>query len=144
MAEAAPKSESASYDKQRQRTESYLKDSKIQELLAHLLQLLVYHKPENPRQFLIDEVRKMQAKKSSDLFTDEDLATMFDMVDVTKQKSITTSQLRNACRNLSTSTREDGGVDESVIQKISHDGRVGVEEFKQVLGSQLRTTNHWA
>jgi hypothetical protein len=133
------------YDTQAAATVEYVGKHKIQELLSHLLQLVVYAKPEDPRAFMADEVLKMQQteEKPSCLFADEELDMMFELVDVTRQKTISVKQLRNAYANLSydvdSSVLEDDKLPASVVET----GRVTRDEFKTILGGQLRTRNHW-
>ena len=133
------------YDHQATATVDYVKTHKIQELLSHLLQLVVYAKPDDPRAFMAEEVLKMQqeAEKPSCLFGDEELTMMFDLVDVTKQGHISEKQLRNAYANLSydagSSQLDAGMLPASVVET----GKVTLEEFKAILGGQLRTRDHW-
>lgn len=139
---------SAMYDVQRRQTAEYIKANQISELFAHLMQLVVYHKPENPREFLKAEVKKMRdQKQSTSLFTEDDFGTMFDLIDVTKQKTISVAQLRNACKNLAAAAGQDGGIsdaqDEAIRNAADEQGRVGAEQFKQVLSMMLSTQNHW-
>ena len=144
MASAAP----AEHDVQRKLTQEYISKHQISELFAHLMQLVVYNKPENPREFLRAEVRKMRdQKQSTSLFTEDDFGTMFDLIDVTKQKTISVEQLRNACKNLAAAAGQDGGISDAQEQAIRKaadpSGRVAAEQFKSVLALQLSTKNHW-
>ncbi|KPA80055.1 hypothetical protein ABB37_05070 [Leptomonas pyrrhocoris] len=153
---ASPPADAATVDSP-QRTRQYIHDHKLNELFAHLLQLVLYHKPENPRVFLADEVHRIRSEKvSSSLFTEKDLETMFEMIDVTSQKWITVQQLRNTCRNLSTgsSGTERGG--NGAVNTLSEEqeaaitragdaaGHVSLEKFKEVLASLLLTRNMWS
>lgn len=123
------------YDTQRRVAEEYSAKHKLPELLSHLLQLVAYCKPEDPRAFMAEEIRKIRDNKASSLFVDEDFRTMFEMVDVTKRQSISADQLRNTCRNLSL----------DVGDKIANlPDRVGAEQFTDVLQSALQPKNHWA
>lgn len=138
----------AAYDVQRRQTGEYMKKHQISELFAHLMQLVVYNKPTNVRAFLRSEVLRMRdEKQSTSLFTEDDFGTMFDLIDVTKQKTISVEQLRNACKNLAAAAGQDGGLSEAQDQAIRKaadgSGRVGAEQFKQVLSMMLSTQNHW-
>lgn len=129
------------YDKQRTATVEYAEKHKLQELFSHLLQLTVFNRPEDPRTFMRDEVRKMRTSEPSALFADTELGMMFELVDVTKQKYITLPQLRNAYANLS----HDGSkLDDSQLPAdVIASQKVTQEQFKAILGSQLQTQNHW-
>ncbi|RNF05151.1 hypothetical protein TraAM80_04711 [Trypanosoma rangeli] len=131
------------------RTYMYVKQHKLNKLFAHFLQLLIYHKPENPRAFLQQEIRLMlEAKTSTPLFTEQDLETMFDLIDVTRQRWVTVSQLRNTCKNLATAASEGGlGLSHENVEAIEHaadaEGHVSVEKFKEVLAMQLLKREFW-
>lgn len=138
----------ATYDVQRRQTAEYMKKHQVSELFAHLMQLVVYNKPTNVRSFLRAEVLRMRdEKQSTSLFTEDDFGTMFDLIDVTKQKTISVEQLRNACKNLAAAAGQDGGLSEAQDQAIRKaadaNGRVGADNFKQVLSMMLSTQNHW-
>eukprot|EP00759_Apiculatamorpha_spiralis_P006948 PhF_6_TR1413/c1_g1_i6/m.2468 len=127
------------YDKQRQKTTQYSSKTKIRELLSHLLSLVIYHQPTDVRGFIIEELNRINAKKQSHLFDDDDIETMFDMVDITRRGTISSEQLRNACNNLGAApgTVNLGG------GNVSQNGQVTKEQFKQVVTGVLRTQNPW-
>jgi Mg2+/Co2+ transporter CorC len=132
----------AAYDKQRAATADYVQKHKIQELFSHLLQLVVHARPENPRQYMAEEVaRLMKGAEPTRLLTDDELSMMFELIDVTKQKTISLGQCRNAYANLST----DGSKleDSQLPQRVHEAQRVTQEEFSAIIGGQLRTANHW-
>jgi hypothetical protein len=132
------------YDQTQNAARKYTKDHHIQELLAHLLQLVIFHRPEDPRKFMRDELEKIKKNQGtpSDLFTSEDLQTMFEMIDVTRQRHISKQQLRNACKNVSAGGGNDeAGIDAAITSIPSEN--VGPTEFATVLGAQLQTKNHW-
>ncbi|KAG5489288.1 hypothetical protein GH5_00153 [Leishmania sp. Ghana 2012 LV757] len=136
-------------------THRYIQDHKLNELFGHLLQLVLYHRPDDPRAFLAEEVRKIREEKvSSSLFTERDLETMFEMIDVTAQRWITVAQLRNTCRNLATASSVCNGStggsgltaeQEAVIASAGDAaGHVTMDNFKEVLSSHLFTRNMWS
>lgn len=128
---------------QKQKTIQYAKDRHIGELFNHLTQALVYYRPENPRAFLIEEVRKLQASSTQSLFTGDDLDTMFDMIDVTKQGTISVDQLRNTCRNIAADSSTQVS-EEELIAAGGPSGRVNAEAFAKIVSSLLSTKNHWS
>jgi hypothetical protein len=133
----------AAYDKQRAATSKYVAEHKVPELFAHLMQLVVHHRPENPRAFMAEEVAKLQTGgEPTRLLTDDELSMMFELIDVTKQKTISLMQCRNAYANLS----HDGAkLDDSQLPpRVVESGRVTQDEFSAIMGSQLRTSNVWA
>lgn len=151
----AGQQEQPSYDLHRDAAAAYIKKHNLQALFSHLLQLLAYNKPADPRAFLRAEVKKMQSggpgSGPTDLFSDDDLSTMFDMIDVTRQKKISRQQLLNACRNVAGNTGADVLTDAEVGRLLTKasppvpaDSQwVGQEAFQFVIGAQLRTQNHW-
>ncbi|KAG8340952.1 hypothetical protein ERJ75_000974400 [Trypanosoma vivax] len=133
-------------NEQENRTRAYVKRHRLNELFAHFLQLLIYHRPEDPRVFLRQEVRLMlETNSSTPLFTEQDFETMFNLIDVTKQRWVTVSQLRNTCKNLATAAgEEDHGIsqaqEEAIERAADEEGRVTLEKFREVLAMQLPTT----
>ena len=136
-------------------TGEYLQTHQLQSLFSHLLQLVVYHQPENPRAFLVDELKRLQERKETLFFTDDELDMMFNLVDVTNQGFITLKQLRHAYANLSLSSRSHGRAanhnssvgqlqDHQVPPEVLSTGQVSQQQFKQVLGALLQTNNIWA
>lgn len=142
-------------------TRTYAKQHHLNELFVHFLQLLLYYRPENPRSFLVQEIRSIREQKvSTSLFSEKDLETMFDLIDVTRQQSITVTQLRNACRNLSTTpasspspayageaadfNEEEAAVEAAICAAADANGLVSLDGFKKVLTMLLVTKNMWS
>lgn len=129
-------------------TTEYAKKHNVNELFSHFLQLLMYYRPEDPRAFLVSEIQKMRDNSSStSLFTEKDLETMFQLIDLTKQKWITVQQLRNTCYNLASSSGTCSLSDEqeaAISAAGDEQGRVTWEKFKEVLSQELLTKNLWA
>lgn len=135
------KSHSNTYDKQHVQAQSYVEKKKIQELFSHLLQMVVYKKPDDPRAFMIEEIKKLQGAKPSKLFDQAELEMMFDLIDVTKQEKISLPQLRNAYANLS----HDGSKleDDQIPAAVLSSGVVKLQDFKDIMGKHLETKPHW-
>jgi len=73
-------------DDRRQQAADYMEDNNIPLLFEKLCTQLVYHKPEEPKAFLVKELQNMQKQRRSEmtrltLLTSEDLDTMFHMLD---------------------------------------------------------------
>ena len=128
---------------QKQKTTQYARDRHIGELFNHLMQAIVYHRPENPREFLREEIQKLQTSSTQSLFTDDDLSTMFDMIDVTKQGTISVDQLRNTCRNIAADSSSQIN-EEEIIAAGGSAGRVNSEAFSKIVANLLSTKNHWS
>ncbi|NWJ11364.1 EFC10 protein, partial [Crypturellus undulatus] len=82
-----------------QQGRDYLERHRLPELLEHLSALLLYHRPERPREFLIEALEKVAAGKRGDgqypcLMDDSNLTAMFQMLDVVGQGYITVVQYR--------------------------------------------------
>eukprot|EP00796_Vickermania_ingenoplastis_P005051 gene5051-3638_t len=118
-------------------TSEYAKKHHVNELFSHFLQLLMYHRPDDPRSFLVNEIQKMRDNSSStSLFTEKDLETMFQLIDLTKQKWISVQQLRNTCCNLASSAGS-GTLSEAQEAMVAAagdaEGHVTWEKFKEML-----------
>lgn len=88
------------YDLPRQTTVQYIEQAQVRELLQHLMELLVFNQPEDPRGFLVQELTKMKEKSYSDLIQPSDLVTMFEMIDINRTGVISGAQMKAALRNL--------------------------------------------
>jgi hypothetical protein len=53
---------------------------------------LLFHKPDDPKQFLIDTLTTMQNQGAKPLLENVDIETMFNMFDVTQQGVLTKKQ----------------------------------------------------
>ncbi|CCW60015.1 unnamed protein product [Phytomonas sp. EM1] len=133
-------------------TREYIKKHRLNELFAHFLKLLLYHLPEDPRGFLCKEITKIRDEKTrSSFFNEKDLETMFELIDVTRQKFITEQQLWNTCRNLSMNENEDADSEQSsstqqtleqaIANAVDENGHVTLEKFKEVVSMSLLVTN---
>lgn len=129
------------------KTTEYAKKHHVSELFSHFLQLLMYHQPEDPRAFLVQEIQKMRDNSSStSLFTEKDLETMFHLIDLTKEKRITLQQLRSTCVNLASSSGTGTLSEEQeamITSAADEQGFVTWEKFKEVLSQELLTKNLW-
>ncbi|NXQ95419.1 EFC10 protein, partial [Sagittarius serpentarius] len=87
----------------------YLQRHRIPELLHRLGALLLYHRPERPREFLIQTLEQVKAGKRAEgeypyLMDETNLAAMFGLLDVVGQGHVTPVQYREALKTLGLST----------------------------------------
>ena len=61
---------------------------------------LLFHKPENPREFIVEYLENVKQSGTQPLISKDDLATMFGMFDVVKRGTITAEQANNALRSI--------------------------------------------
>ncbi|XP_072509201.1 EF-hand calcium-binding domain-containing protein 10 isoform X2 [Notamacropus eugenii] len=83
----------------------YLKKHHIMELLNHLTCELLYHRPDKPRDFLLNilariKIAKLTAVDFPYLMDDSNLISMFEIMDPTNQGFITPVQYKEALKNL--------------------------------------------
>ncbi|XP_041854083.1 EF-hand calcium-binding domain-containing protein 10 [Melanotaenia boesemani] len=79
----------------------YLKKHKIIELMDNLTSMLLFHRPENPREFLVEELKKLKVSqqtgvKGPNLFNNFNLDAVLGILDPTNQKHISFAQYRHA------------------------------------------------
>jgi hypothetical protein len=81
----------------------YLEIHKIPQLLQQMAAATIYYKPENPRLFLIDQLKLLKDFKSGltdsapiILFTKENIKKIFDDLDVHKTNYLTYEQCKSA------------------------------------------------
>ncbi|NWH63584.1 EFC10 protein, partial [Geococcyx californianus] len=89
----------------------YLRQHRIPELLQRLSALLLHHRPENPRGFLIEALERVKAGRRAEgeypyLMDEANLDAMFGLLDVVGQGHITAAQFRGALKTLGLSTED--------------------------------------
>ena len=77
----------------------YLASTGCLDLFQELGTLLMYHKPDDPRAFLVEQLKNLQEKQKtevlgSSIFTDDDVCTMFGMFDPTGKGKISRDQCK--------------------------------------------------
>mmetsp|Transcript_17776 Transcript_17776/g.29718 ORF Transcript_17776/g.29718 Transcript_17776/m.29718 type:complete len:129 (+) Transcript_17776:84-470(+) len=84
----------------KQKTLKYLNDKKVVQLFELLGARLAFAKPEDPNEFLKEELAKIQEKQAASepvtLFTEEDLTNMFSIFDLTGRGYVTHVQYDKA------------------------------------------------
>ncbi len=90
-----------------QEAAEYLKENKIMELFENMTSVLVYERPENPKQFMKDYIEQLQkAKLDPDevdppsLFDESNLKSVFGMLDITRKGHISHDKYLQAMGNL--------------------------------------------
>lgn len=116
-----------SNEDRRQEAAAYMEEHDINTLFQNLCTSLVYSKPEDPKNFLVKELQRLQKQKTGDLnkismLTDEDLETMFQMLDPIKTGTLSAAQVLKALKGLALQPTEAIGEDE----------RFNITKFKQV------------
>eukprot|EP01112_Ceratiomyxa_fruticulosa_P019739 TRINITY_DN652_c0_g1_i4.p1 TRINITY_DN652_c0_g1~~TRINITY_DN652_c0_g1_i4.p1 ORF type:complete len:120 (+),score=18.33 TRINITY_DN652_c0_g1_i4:258-617(+) len=87
-------------------SQRYLEEHQIVSLFQHLTTSLIFHKPQDPVKYLIEELKTIQKSKLGlGFFTKEDLITMFSMFDITGKGSITSTQFKQALVSLSSNAK---------------------------------------
>ncbi|KAJ4462739.1 putative Protein TSSC1 [Paratrimastix pyriformis] len=88
-------------DAKRKDAAQYMKDKKITQILEIITAPLLFHRPEDPNAFLVDQLRSLHDSRAEHpLFSTEDLDCIFSMYDVLQQGTITRSQLEGALQTL--------------------------------------------
>ncbi|XP_039989235.1 EF-hand calcium-binding domain-containing protein 10 [Xiphias gladius] len=83
----------------------YLKKHKIIELMDYLTSMLFFHRPEKPREFLVEQLEQLKISqqsgvKGANLFNKSNLDAVFGILDPTNQKYITFAQYKHALTTL--------------------------------------------
>eukprot|EP01012_Entosiphon_sulcatum_P043571 TRINITY_DN5791_c0_g1_i1.p1 TRINITY_DN5791_c0_g1~~TRINITY_DN5791_c0_g1_i1.p1 ORF type:complete len:141 (-),score=37.15 TRINITY_DN5791_c0_g1_i1:17-439(-) len=116
------------YDKHRQKVTDYLQQHHIHDLIHHLLTLLVYNRPAQPREFLVAELQKLkQFKTATQLLDENELETMFHMIDINNTGYVTGLQVKNTMRNLGLPLTQ-------VVGGLEDKARVNMGDFKAAVG----------
>ncbi|XP_010752132.2 EF-hand calcium-binding domain-containing protein 10 [Larimichthys crocea] len=103
----------------------YLKKHKIIELMDNLTGMLFFYRPENPREFLIEQLEQLKISqqrgvKGPNLFNSANLDSVFGILDPANQNYITFTQYKQALTTLGIKDINEcpEGVNED---RISHD-----------------------
>ncbi len=85
----------------------YLKEHKIMELFENMTSMLVYERPENPKQFFKGYIEKLQKARSEPdetsppaFFDEANLRSVFGMLDVTRKGYVSHDKYLQAMSNL--------------------------------------------
>ncbi|NXX16405.1 EFC10 protein, partial [Podargus strigoides] len=110
-----------------QQCRDYLQRHRLPELLHRLTALLLYHRPERPREFLIQALERVKAGRGAEgeypsLMDESNLAAMFGLLDVVGQGHITAAQHREALKTLGLSTED---------LQFGDEGNITLGEFKE-------------
>ncbi|CAM2098574.1 EF-hand calcium-binding domain-containing protein 10 [Lepidochelys kempii] len=121
-----------------QQGREYLERYKIPELLHNLSALLLYHRPERPREFLIHALERVKLAKLTDaeypyLVDESNLDAMFEMLDTASQGYITLVQYKGALKTLGLSTQD---------LPYEEDATITLEIFKKEVKKLLQES--WA
>ncbi|EKX54455.1 hypothetical protein GUITHDRAFT_150015 [Guillardia theta CCMP2712] len=89
----------------RKSAEKYLEEKNIRSLIRHLSTKILFVKPEDPRAFLVEELKRIHECQQQQVpvpsfFEEKDLIAMFGMFDLTGSGKITHVQLEKAMQNL--------------------------------------------
>ncbi|XP_069551211.1 EF-hand calcium-binding domain-containing protein 10 [Brachyistius frenatus] len=103
----------------------YAKTHKIFELMDNLTSMLFFHRPEKPREFLIEQLELLKLSRQCgvrgpNLFTNCDLDAVYRILDPANQKYITFAQYKQALTTLGITDINESpeGVNED---RISHE-----------------------
>ena len=93
------------FEDPRVEAKAYLESKGVLRLFQELGTSLIYNKPEDPRKFIIEELKKLKEKEKvqklgSSIFTDMDIQTMFGMFDPTGTGFITQEQCKQGFSSL--------------------------------------------
>ncbi|XP_062858527.1 EF-hand calcium-binding domain-containing protein 10 [Trichomycterus rosablanca] len=85
--------------------EEYVENHKILDLMNNLTSMLLFHRPDRPREFLIAKLEQLGASKLSEadspcLFDDSNLDAVFGILDPTNQGHISYIQYKEALKIL--------------------------------------------
>ncbi|XP_053263244.1 EF-hand calcium-binding domain-containing protein 10 isoform X1 [Podarcis raffonei] len=118
---------------------AYLAQHKIPELLHNLSALLLYHRPDRPREFLIKTLEKIKYAKitSTDfpyLMDESNVDAMFEMLDVAGQGYITIPQYKGALESLGLSIQDEIYEETDIMTAEEFRGKV-MKKFAEMWGA---------
>nr|CAH8843246.1 unnamed protein product [Trichobilharzia regenti] len=121
--------------------ESYLREHKINDMFQNLTSLLFFHRPENPKQFLAEQLHLLKAARDEysdppSLFTEANAESIFNMLDPCEKNAVTLDRYQHALETLGIQ-QYDKKITEDPAELISKD--VYMKEVKTGL-KQLAST----
>ncbi|XP_069706155.1 EF-hand calcium-binding domain-containing protein 10 [Phaenicophaeus curvirostris] len=111
----------------------YLRQHRLPELLHRLAALLLHHRPERPREFLLAALERVKAGRRAegefpDLLDDADLGALFGLLDVLGQGRISGAQGRAALKTLGLGTED---------LRFGDDASITLDEFKEEVKKKM-------
>lgn len=112
-----------SKEDRRSQAANYMDEHNIPLLCQKLCTALVYHKPDEPKPFLVKELQKLQKQRRSEmsqlsLLTDEDLDTMFHMLDPIGKGLLDGRQVTKALAGLGLTSKDIKDTDTFNVTKF--------------------------
>uniref|UniRef100_A0A8C5TVI8 EF-hand calcium binding domain 10 n=1 Tax=Malurus cyaneus samueli TaxID=2593467 RepID=A0A8C5TVI8_9PASS len=116
----------------------YLQRHRLPELLHRLGALLLFHRPERPREFLIQVLEQVKAGRRAEgeypfLMDEDNVDAMFSLLDVLGQGHIRAAQYREALKTLGLSTED---------LELEDDASITLDEFKA--GMKKKMLESWS
>ncbi|KAM3926330.1 EF-hand calcium-binding domain-containing protein 10 [Leptodactylus fuscus] len=118
----------------RLQAEDYLREHKIMELVNNLTSLLLYHRPERPREFLITQLEKLKLARLADmeypcLFDESNVDAVFRILDPSGQGYITGTQYIEALKTLGVNVDNLLAPPEKITEEVfKHDVRTHLKK----------------
>ncbi|XP_069483839.1 EF-hand calcium-binding domain-containing protein 10 [Ambystoma mexicanum] len=115
--------------------QEYLQQNKVLELMDNLTSMLLYYRPERPREFLIDQLEKLKLARITDmdypcLFDESNLDSVFGVLDPLGQGFITKIQYQEALNTM--------GIDITGLSFEDTPEAINLETFKQDVKDKLK------
>ncbi|EQC37226.1 hypothetical protein SDRG_05451 [Saprolegnia diclina VS20] len=121
----------------REKAEKYLKANKIHVILQEICTNMMYIRPTNPREFMVQQLNLIRHARENrtamTFFTETDLATMFSMFDTTSQGTISLVQYDQALLNL--------GIDRPTLRLPESINRVDKNLFVRSMLQELKNNS---
>ncbi|KAG5273338.1 hypothetical protein AALO_G00150270 [Alosa alosa] len=113
----------------------YLKTHKILELMDNLTSMVFFHRPERPREFLIEQLEQLKLSKTTSvnspcLFSDANLDAIFGILDPVNRGHITYAQFKEALTTLGIKNINDcpdGSVSDQITKEtFKNEAKMGL------------------
>eukprot|EP01002_Notosolenus_urceolatus_P014230 NODE_5505_length_700_cov_12.806452_g4645_i0.p1 GENE.NODE_5505_length_700_cov_12.806452_g4645_i0~~NODE_5505_length_700_cov_12.806452_g4645_i0.p1 ORF type:complete len:158 (+),score=33.10 NODE_5505_length_700_cov_12.806452_g4645_i0:172-645(+) len=116
------------YDTQRRMVTDYVHQHQIKELFEHLLSLLAYERPEDPRAFLAKELHQIGTEQvATQLVTAADVDSFFDILDAKRADSLPGHQVIQVLKQL----------EAPIPKELTPASTISREEFRVFIGDSF-------
>ncbi|XP_033114594.1 EF-hand calcium-binding domain-containing protein 10-like [Anneissia japonica] len=124
-------------------SKEYLEKHKILELFDNITASLVFQRPENPKEFMIQEIKQMKEARTAQtdypcLFDDSNILSVYGMLDPTKKGFISLTQYKEAltamgCKDFDTCP---GGMEMDRISQdtFTREAKMGLKRASETVG----------
>jgi hypothetical protein len=125
----------------KKRADSYLQQHSLHAVIQGCIAQLLYHKPTDPRAFLVQQLELLKVSRQPSLLNRRDLSAMFCMFDITGRGYVTAEQADNALGTILGAEPADAAAQGSgadVVGQLAKQREMDPHQFVEYMAERLR------